>query len=201
MKKRCFWGANLPEVLIRYHDEEWGVPLHDDNLLFEMLCLGAFQAGLSFMIVLRKRGALRKRFHGFNIETCARMQDFELEDALTDPEIIRNRNKVYAIRYNARAALKIIKEFGSLEGFLWDFVGGRTIINGYRTLSDLPTVSRESDVMSRELKKLGFTFVGSTICYAFMQAVGMVNDHTVDCFRYAELGGKEPDTKKKKNDC
>lgn len=193
MKKRCFWGKTLPDFLIRYHDEEWGAPLHDDRLLFEMLCLGVFQAGLSFLVVLRKREALRRRFHGFNVDACAGMPDAELGDALTDPGIIRNRKKVYAVRGNALASIDVIREFGSLERFLWDLVGGRTIINKHRTLSDLPTATPESDAMSRELKKRGFTFVGTTICYAFMQAVGMVNDHMVDCFRYEELGGKKPD--------
>jgi DNA-3-methyladenine glycosylase I len=190
--KRCSWGERAPEQLIRYHDEEWGVPVHEDNLLFEMLCLGAFQAGLSFTIVLRKREALRKRFHGFDINACAVMADHELEKALTDAGIIRNRKKVLAVRGNARAALEIMKQTGSLDRCLWEFVGGSTIINRYRTISELPATSPESDVMSRELKKRGFTFVGSTICYAFMQAVGMFNDHTVDCFRYEELGGQEP---------
>ena len=190
MKKRCTWAENLPDFMIRYHDEEWGVPIHRDDLLFEMLCLGAFQAGLSFMIVLRKRDALRRRFHRFDIKICAGMPDTELEKALADKEIIRNRNKVYAVSHNARLALEIIGRFGSLDRYLWDFVGGKTIVNGYRTISDLPATSPESDEMSHVLKKQGFKFTGSTICYAFMQAAGMVNDHTVDCFRYGELGGK-----------
>jgi DNA-3-methyladenine glycosylase I len=190
VKKRCFWGESPPDFLVRYHDEEWGVPVHDDNLLFEMLCLGAFQAGLSFTIVLRKRGALRGRFHDFNIEACACMPDDELEDALTDAGIIRNRKKIYAVRGNARAAMEVTGSCGSLDKCLWGFVDGSTRINSYRQFSDLPATSPDSDTMSRELKKRGFTFVGSTICYAFMQAVGMVNDHTVDCFRYGELGGE-----------
>lgn len=189
--KRCSWGDSVPDVLIRYHDEEWGVPVHEDNSLFEMLCLGAFQAGLSFTIVLRKREALRKRFHGFDIKSCAGMTDDELEKALTDAGIIRNRKKVYTVRGNARAALGIIERSGSLDRYLWDLVGGSPIINRYLTVSDLPTTSRESDMMSRELRRQGFRFVGSTICYAFMQAVGMVNDHTVDCFRYDEVKGED----------
>jgi DNA-3-methyladenine glycosylase I len=186
---RCFWGEKVQDFLIQYHDEEWGVPVHEDNILFEMLCLGAFQAGLSFAVVLRKREALRGRFHGFDIRSCADMTDGELEGALTDAGIIRNRKKVYSVRDNARAALGAIYRHGSLDRYLWQFVGGKTIINRFHTVSDLPATSPESDAMSRELKRQGFTFAGSTICYAFMQAVGMVNDHTVDCFRYKELGG------------
>jgi len=180
-----------PDILVRYHDEEWGVPVHEDNLLFEMLCLGAFQAGLSFTVVLRKRQALRRRFHGFDIRTCAGMADAELEKALTDTGIIRNRKKVFAVRQNARAALEIVEKHGSLERRLWSLIGGRPIINRYRTVLDLPSTSPESELLCRELKLRGFTFIGSTICYAFMQAVGMVNDHTVDCFRYDKVKGEE----------
>jgi DNA-3-methyladenine glycosylase I len=173
--------------MVRYHDEEWGTPVRDDQELFGHLCLDGFQAGLSWMIVLRKRSAIQKRFFGFDMEKCAALTDRQLEEALEDPGIIRNRLKVHAVRKNAIAALAVIEEAGSLSDFLWSFVDGEPIVNGFTSLGDLPASTDRSDAMAKALKKRGFSFVGSTICYAFMQAVGMVVDHEVGCFRYQEL--------------
>ena len=184
---RCQWVDRQPEIMIRYHDEEWGVPIRDDRLLFEYLCLGAMQAGLNWLIVLKKRPHFRERFFRFDIERCAGMTEEQVEAALRDPGIIRNRLKVNAVRRNAAAALTVIDEFGSLGGHLWSFVDHAPVVNRYRNLSQLPATTPVSDAMSGDLRKRGFTFVGSTICYAFMQAVGMVVDHEVGCFRHREL--------------
>ncbi len=181
--KRCGWESTDP-LMIAYHDEEWGVPVHDDRKLFEFLVLDAFQAGLSWAIILRKREGFRKAFSGFDPRRIAGYTEKNAARLLSDPGIIRNRLKVAATIHNARRFLEVQKEFGTFDAYIWGFVGGRTIRNRFRSLKDLPATSPESDAMSRNLKARGFKFVGSTICYAFMQAAGLVNDHTVDCFRY-----------------
>ena len=183
--KRCHWGDS-PDMH-DYHDTEWGVPLHDDRALFEFLCLEGAQAGLSWRTVLLKRDNYRRAFHDFDIARVAAMKDRELEKLLLDPGIIRNRLKVTATRDNAITALDVIREHGSLDGYLWSFVDGKPIRNRWTGHGDVPASTPLSDRMSKELKKRGFRFVGTTICYAFMQATGMVNDHVVGCFRYKEV--------------
>ncbi|WP_201313800.1 DNA-3-methyladenine glycosylase I [Dyella sp. EPa41] len=184
-RKRCAWGDS-PDMH-DYHDSEWGTPLHDDRLLFEFLCLEGAQAGLSWRTILLKRDHYRRVFHRFDIERVAAMKDRELEKALLDPGIVRNRLKVYAARDNAVASLKAIDEHGSLDRYLWSFVDGKPIRNRWTGQGDVPASTPLSDRMSKELKKRGFRFVGTTICYAFMQATGMVNDHVVSCFRYKQV--------------
>ena len=184
--KRCDWsGADA--LMIEYHDTEWGVPLHDDVKLFEFLILEGAQAGLSWSTILKKRENYRKAFDGFDPAKMARYGDEDTARLLADAGIVRNRLKIAAAITNARLALDVQKEFGSLDKYIWQFVGGVPIKHAYKSLSELPAQSTASEAMSQDLKKRGFKFVGSTICYAFMQAVGMVNDHTVDCFRYAEV--------------
>ena len=185
---RCGWCSSDPHYLT-YHDQEWGVPLHDDQRLFEMLILEGAQAGLSWLTILKKRENYRRAYANFDIATVAAFGPAESERLLQDSGIVRNRLKVAASINNARAVLQIQQEFGSLDAFLWRFVDGKPQQNSWRTLAELPARSAESDLMSKELLAHGCKFVGSTICYAFMQAVGMVNDHTVDCFRYRECGG------------
>jgi len=180
--QRCAWCTD-DAIYRHYHDTEWGVPVSDDRLLFGMLQLEGAQAGLSWLTVLKKREHYEMVFHGFDIERCAKLTDKQLERLLEDPGIIRNRLKVYGVRKNARAALQLIEREGSMSDFLWSFVGGEPIINRPQTVKDIRSTSIKSDAMSKALKKAGFTFVGSTICYAFMQAVGMVDDHTAGCFR------------------
>ena len=187
--KRCDWLTD-DVAYIKYHDTEWGVPVHDDNKLFEMLILEGSQAGLSWLTVLRKRENYREAYEGFDRAKIARWDQEKIESLLKNPGIIRNRLKVEAARTNARACLQVVKEFGTFDAYIWSFVGGSPIRNSWKNLQEIPATSPESDTMSRELKKRGFKFVGSTICYAFMQAVGMVNDHTVDCFRYKILSKK-----------
>jgi DNA-3-methyladenine glycosylase I len=182
--QRCAWAADGDDLMCDYHDHEWGVPLHDDNALFEFLCLEGAQAGLSWRTVLVKRENYRKAFHGFDIARVAAMTDRELEKRLLDPGIIRNRLKVSSTRGNAVAALKVIEEFGSLDGYLWSFVDGKPIVNRWRESSQVPATTPLSDHMSKTLKKRGFRFVGSTICYSLMQATGMINDHLGGCFRH-----------------
>ncbi|MGN2254100.1 DNA-3-methyladenine glycosylase I [Frateuria sp. GZRe12] len=183
--QRCAWATD--DLLCAYHDAEWGVPLHDDRMLFEFLCLEGAQAGLSWRTVLAKRERYREVFHGFDIERVARMTERELERALADPGIIRNRLKVTATRDNARAALGAIASHGSLDTYLWSFVDGEPLRNRWKTTSEVPATTAASDRMSKALKKDGFRFVGSTICYALMQATGMVNDHLVGCFRHRQV--------------
>jgi len=173
--------------MIRYHDTEWGVPLHDDRRLFEFLVLDAFQAGLSWAIVLKKREAFRRAFDDFDPRRVAKYDDRRVKALLADAGIIRNRVKIEATIANARAFLAVQREFGSFDHFIWQFTRGRTKKNRWRTLRQLPARSEESDAMSQDLKARGFRFVGSTICYAFMQAAGMVNDHLLGCFRYKEV--------------
>ncbi len=183
---RCAW-ADTPHVPMQnYHDQEWGVPLHGDRAWFEFLCLEGAQAGLSWRTVLDKRARYREVFHGFDIEQVAAMDDAALEGCLTDPGIIRNRRKTFAIRDNARAALRLIDEHGRLDTWFWACVDDTPVVNHWRTPDEVPASTALSDRMARELKRRGFRFVGSTICYALMQATGLVNDHLVDCFRHAE---------------
>lgn len=184
-KKTCGWSARHP-ILIDYHDTEWGVSVHDDKVLFEFLLLDWFQAGLSWLTMLNKRENFRKAFDQFNIEKVASFSEKKINLLLQDKGIIRNRMKIEATVRNARRILEIIAKHGSLDTYLWQFTEGRTIKNAWHTLRDIPVTSPESDAMSRELKSLGFGFSGSTMCYAFMQSVGMVNDHLVHCFRYKE---------------
>jgi DNA-3-methyladenine glycosylase I len=179
---RCPWCGDDP-LYIRYHDEEWGVPLHDDRRLFEMLILEGAQAGLSWITILRKREAYRKAFDRFDARKIARYDRKKLRALLANPGIVRNRLKVEAAVKNAKAFLAVQKEFGSFDAYLWAFVGGAPKVNRPRTIKHIRPTTAESDALSRDLKKRGFTFVGSTICYAFMQAVGMVDDHVITCSR------------------
>ena len=183
---RCSW-ANINPPTLEYHDTEWGVPVHDDRTLFEFLTLEGAQAGLSWETILKKRDNYRRAFHGFDPALVARYDERDVERLLADAGIVRNRLKVAATVNNAQRFLEVQEEFGSFDAYIWRFVGGKPIKNRFRPRSQLPANSRESDAMSVELKRRGFKFVGPTICYAFMQAVGMVNDHTVGCFRYAEV--------------
>jgi DNA-3-methyladenine glycosylase I len=173
--------------MIAYHDHEWGIPVHNDRKLFEHLTLDAFQAGLSWAIILHKRKNFRKAFANFDLEKIARYTRRDIERLLADPGIVRNKQKVAATVTNARAFLRIQETFGSFDAFVWQFVGGRTRHNSWNTMRQLPAKTRESDRMSEALREQGFAFVGSTICYAFMQAAGMVNDHLLTCFRHAEI--------------
>jgi DNA-3-methyladenine glycosylase I len=184
--KRCEW-ARSSGLEAEYHDKEWGVVSTDDRHLFEMLILEGAQAGLSWSTILKKRDAYRRAYHGFDPQRVARYTKRSVERLLGDAGIVRNRLKVEASIQNARAFLKVQEEFGSFSGFAWAFVGGEPVVNHWRTLRDIPAETLESQEMSKALKKRGFKFVGPTICYAFMQSVGMVNDHEVSCFRYGEL--------------
>ena len=183
---RCAWVGDNP-LYQTYHDEEWGVPLHDDRLLFEFLVLEGAQAGLSWLTILRKREGYREAFAGFHPEVVAAFGQADVERLVADPGIVRNRLKIQSAIDNARAFLRVQEEFGSFDAYVWGFVDGDTIQNEWRTMSEIPVKTTEAERMSADLKKRGFRFVGPTICYAHMQATGMVNDHTVDCFRYQEL--------------
>jgi DNA-3-methyladenine glycosylase I len=183
---RCPWPGDDP-LYIRYHDEEWGVPLHEDRRLFEALVLDGAQAGLSWLTILRKRDNYRRAFDGFDPERVARYGPQQIAALMADAGIVRNRRKIEAAVANARACLAVQAAFGSLDAYLWGFVDGRTVQNAWRTMDEVPSESDASRAMSRDLKKRGFAFVGPTICYALMQAVGMVNDHLVSCFRHAAL--------------
>lgn len=183
--KRCTWATN--DLNIPYHDTEWGVPVHDDRLLFEFLILEGAQAGLSWDTILRKREAYRKAFDNFDVAKVARYGDKRLEKLLLNDGIIRNRLKIASAVANAKSFLKIQKEFGSFDKYIWSFVGGQPVANKFKGRGDVPAKTEISDAMSKDLKKRGFSFVGSTIMYAFMQATGMVNDHLTMCFRYKEL--------------
>jgi DNA-3-methyladenine glycosylase I len=184
-KRRCAWPSST--ISIAYHDREWGVPLKDDRKLFEFLVLDAAQAGLSWEIILRKREGFRAAFDNFDAQKIARYDEKKIKELLGNAGIIRNRLKIESAISNARAFLAVQEECGSFAGYIWQFVGGQPKINACRSLKDVPATSAESDAMSKALKKRGFRFVGSTICYAFMQAAGMINDHLVDCFRHPEL--------------
>jgi DNA-3-methyladenine glycosylase I len=187
-KDRCAWVGADP-LYVAYHDEEWGVPVHDDRRLFEMLVLEGAQAGLSWLTILKKREGYRRAFDGFDPEMVARYDVLKVEGLLADPGIVRNRRKVEATVRNARCFLEIREEFETFDRYLWGFVGGEPVQNRWRTLQKVPAETEASRVLSRDLKRRGFGFVGPTVIYAFMQAVGMVNDHTTDCFRHALLGG------------
>jgi DNA-3-methyladenine glycosylase I len=178
---RCEWARN--DLAIRYHDEEWGVPVHDETVLFEFLILEGAQAGLSWDTILRKRERYREVFDGFDPVKVARFNARRIERLLTDEGIVRNRLKVTSAVDNAKAFLRVQKEFGSFDAYVWRFVGGKPLVNARQSLRDVPARTPESDAVSKDLQKRGFRFVGSTICYAFMQAVGMVNDHVITCFR------------------
>ncbi len=183
--ERCPWAKT--DLSIAYHDTEWGVPVHDDRRLFEFLVLEGAQAGLSWETILRKREAYRTAFDNFEIQAVAEYGARKVEQLLTNPGIVRNRLKITAAITNARAGLAVQKELGSLDAFLWSFVGGRPRANRWRSLAQVPARTSEAEAMSQDLLKRGFRFVGPTICYAFMQAVGMVNDHLVSCFRHADV--------------
>jgi DNA-3-methyladenine glycosylase I len=183
---RCGWSADHP-LMIEYHDTEWGVPVHDDRKLFEFLVLDAAQAGLSWRTVLLKRENYRNAFDNFDAEKVARYTDKRIEKLLQNPGIIRNRLKVNSAVTNARATLKVRDEFDTFDRYIWQFVGGKPLVNRTKSLKEIVATSKESDAMSKDLKQRGFNFVGSTICYAFMQAAGMVNDHLVTCFRHREV--------------
>ncbi|MFK5925548.1 MAG: DNA-3-methyladenine glycosylase I [Desulfuromusa sp.] len=186
IQKRCEWCGNDP-LYIEYHDKEWGVPAHDDQHLFEMLILEGAQAGLSWLTILKKRQNYRKAFHNFDIEKIACYSERDIKRLLADPGIVRNRLKIASVIKNAQAVLKIQEQYGTLDSFLWRYVDSEPRQNAWNTQAELPAQTELSTKMSKELKQLGCNFVGPTICYAFMQAVGMVNDHVIDCFRYAEI--------------
>ncbi len=186
MTKRCEWCGDDP-LYMDYHDKEWGVPLHDDQQLFEFLLLEGAQAGLSWITILRKRENYRKAFDGFDPHKIVKYSDKKIEKLLQNPGIVRNKLKVNAAVTNAKAFLETQKEFRTFDKYIWSFVGGKTIQNRFKMLQDIPASTEISDAMCKDLKKRGFKFVGSTICYAFMQATGMVNDHITSCFRYKEL--------------
>lgn len=179
---RCSWASN--ELLIRYHDEEWGVPAHDDRTLFEFLILEGAQAGLSWNTILNKRENYRRAFENFAAEQVARFDQRKIQKLLGDPGIVRNKLKINSTVENAKAFLQVQKEFGTFDRYIWQFVKGKPIVNRWQALRQLPARTEESDTMSKDLKRRGFRFVGSTICYAYMQATGMVNDHMANCFRY-----------------
>jgi DNA-3-methyladenine glycosylase I len=182
---RCAWAKG--DVYIAYHDREWGVPLHDDRALFEFLVLDGAQAGLSWLTILRKRDNYRRAFDHFDARRIARYDARKIRSLLADPGIVRNQLKIQSAVRNARAFLAVQKEFGTFDRYIWSFVGGQTIQNQWPSLKQIPARTPESDAMSKDLVKRGFNFVGSTICYAFMQAAGMVNDHTTDCFRHEAI--------------
>ncbi|MFZ5868699.1 MAG: DNA-3-methyladenine glycosylase I [Thermodesulfobacteriota bacterium] len=185
--RRCPWVDLTKPDYVEYHDKEWGVPVHDDRLLFEFLVLEGAQAGLSWYTVLRKRENYRIAFDGFDPETVARYDDQKMQELLANPGIIRNRAKLLAAINNAQRFVEIQGEFGSFDAYIWRFVGGKPIVNEIRKLEDYRATSAESDALSKDLRERGFKFVGSTVCYAHMQATGMVNDHTIDCFRRQEI--------------
>ena len=186
--RRCWWCGD-DELYQRYHDLEWGVAQHDDRLLFEFLCLEGAQAGLSWITILRKREHYRRVFDDFDAQKIVRYPDTRIEELLQDPGIVRNRLKVNGFVRNARAYLELLEQGQTLDQYLWEFVDGRPLQNNWKSVKQVPSTTAISDAMAKDLKKRGFTFVGSTICYAFMQAAGLVNDHVSDCFRHRELGG------------
>ena len=184
--KRCDW-ANTNPLETEHHDEEWGVPIHDDRLLFEMIILEGAQSGLSWATILQKRNGYLKAFDNFDARKISKFSDKKIQELLQNPEIVRNKLKINATVENAKRFLEIQNEYGSFDSFVWSFVRGNPITNAWKIISDVPTRSAESDEMSKGLKKKGFKFIGSTTCYAYMQAVGMVNDHLVSCFRHSEV--------------
>ncbi|MFX1567067.1 MAG: DNA-3-methyladenine glycosylase I [Promethearchaeota archaeon] len=186
MVKRCAWAGDDPQM-IEYHDKEWGTPIHDDHLLFEFLILEGAQAGLSWSTILKKRENFRTAFDNFDYIKIAKYSEEKVELLMQNEGIIRNRLKINAVIANGKAFLHVQKEFGSFDKYIWKFVNNKTMDNKFKELSELPSKTIQSEQMSKDLKKRGFKFVGPTICYAFMQAVGMVNDHVIDCFRYQEI--------------
>jgi DNA-3-methyladenine glycosylase I len=187
MRRRCEWAAAGDSLYLAYHDEEWGTPSHDDRHLFELLTLEGAQAGLSWATILRKREGYRAAFEEFDPSRVARFNRRRIERLLLDPSIVRNRLKIESTVNNAQRVLEVQDEFGSFDAYVWQFVGGDPIVGRRRALRDLPSETQESKAMSKDLKKKGFRFIGSTVCYAFMQAAGLVNDHVTTCFRYREL--------------
>jgi DNA-3-methyladenine glycosylase I len=185
-RTRCAWGASDP-LYVDYHDREWGVPMRDDRALFELLCLEGAQAGLAWITIMRKRDGYRHAFAGFAPERVARFEEADVDRLLADPGIVRNRAKVASVVGNARAYLRLADEIGSFAAHVWSFVDGRPVQNRWSRVADVPAETDASRALSRDLKRRGFSFVGPTICYAFMQSAGMVNDHVVDCFRHAEV--------------
>jgi len=185
--KRCSWVNARDRLLLEYHDREWGVPAHSDRTHFEVLVLSGAQAGLNWSLVLKKREGYRSAFHKFDPEKVARYSERQIDRLVSDPEIIRNRMKIQAAVRNARAFLKVQEEFGEFDSYCWRFVGGRPILNRWKATRQIPATSPESKTFSKDLKDRGFSFVGPTVVYAYMQAVGMVNDHLVDCFRYRKI--------------
>jgi DNA-3-methyladenine glycosylase I len=186
MTQRCAWAGISDPFYLEYHDKEWGVPVHDDRLLFEFLILEGAQAGLSWSTILKKRDHYRNAFNQFDARIVATYDDQKITELLSNPGIVRNKLKINAAVQNAKSFLAVQKEFGTFDAYIWQFVGGKPKVNARKTLRDIPAETEESRAMSKNLLKRGFKFVGPTICYAFMQAVGLVNDHTVDCFRYSE---------------
>lgn len=184
---RCGWVGENNDIYNHYHDTEWGVPLHDDQMLFEFLCLEAFQAGLSWITILRKRENFRKAFDNFDYKKIAKYDEKKILSLLKDPGIIRNKLKVRATVNNAQRFMEVQNEFGSFDKYIWGFVGGKPLVNKHKSLKDIPATSEISDKLAKDLKKRGFKFMGSTVVYAHMQATGMVNDHVVECFRYKEV--------------
>ncbi len=185
-QQRCAW-ANSSQLYLDYHDLEWGVPVHEDRKLLEFLILEGAQAGLSWSTILNKRRGYLQAFDNFEALKVANYSDGKVQELLANPGIVRNKLKIQAAIQNARSFLKVQDQYGSFDAYIWQFVDGKPVQNSWKSLQEIPPTTKESDAMSKELKKLGFTFVGSTICYAFMQAVGMVNDHTIDCFRWQEV--------------
>jgi DNA-3-methyladenine glycosylase I len=190
MPERCAWVPEADPAYVAYHDEDWGVPEHDDRKLFELLTLEGAQAGLSWATILRKREGYRRAFAGFDPAAVAKFDERGVQELLEDPGIVRNRRKVESTVQNARCVLEVQADLGSLDAYLWGFVDGEPLVGRWRTLAELPAETAESKAMSKDLKRRGFGFVGPTVCYAFMQAAGLVNDHVVTCFRYSELGGR-----------
>ena len=187
-KTRCAWCLKSNEpIYITYHDKEWGVPQHNDDKLFEAIILDAFQAGLSWLTILKRRENFRKTFDNFDAEKIARYNEKRIQKLLKDEGIIRNQLKIRAAVTNAQSFLKLQEEYGTFDKYIWQFTEGKTILNAHKEMKHIPPKTKESDLMSKDLQAKGFKFVGSTICYAFMQAVGMVNDHVTDCFRYKEV--------------
>jgi len=192
MVNRCDWPGS-DRLMVEYHDHEWGVPVHEDRKHFEFLVLDGAQAGLSWATVLKKRARYRQVFDGFRPEIVATYDEKKVADLMADPGIIRNKLKIDSAIRNARAFLEVQEEFGSFDDYIWQFVDGRTLVNRWKTMDQIPASSMESDTMSKDLKQRGFSFVGATISYAYMQAAGMVNDHVVSCFRHSELVGESPE--------
>jgi len=187
MTQRCAWAGIADPLYLEYHDKEWGVPIHDDRLLFEFLVLEGAQAGLSWITILRKRDSYGQAFDHFDAKKIAAYEDDKIAELMSNPGIVRNKLKINAAVQNAKAFLATQKEFGTFDAYIWQFVGGQPKVNAWKGMGDVPAETDESRAMSKDLLKRGFKFVGPTICYAFMQAAGLVNDHTVDCFRYTHL--------------